>query len=126
MNQLPWNEAAVISALAAVLSWIYPPGRRVRSNFWRHCLAGIARNARARAGFGAIGLVCGLDKHRGVCVFDGGLGSASHSGWLVSGAHGLWRGNRMVGVLRVFRLKPLQNPSGSLKFKMERRRLVAK
>ena len=25
MNQLPWNEAAVISALAAVLSWIYPP-----------------------------------------------------------------------------------------------------
>ena len=61
MNQLPWNEAAVISALAAVLSWIYPPficfigvGGVVRSNFWRHRLAGIARNARARAGFGAI------------------------------------------------------------------------
>ena len=108
MNQLPWNEAAVISALAAVLSWIYPPficfigvGGVCAATF-----GGIAllRNARARAGFGAIGLVCRLDKHRGVCVFDGGLGSASHSGWLVSGAYGLWRGNRMVGVLQVFRL----------------------
>ena len=25
MNQPDWNEAAVISALAAVLAWVYPP-----------------------------------------------------------------------------------------------------
>ena len=108
MNQLPWNEAAVISALAAVLSWIYPPFI---------CFIGVGGVCAAT--FGGIALLeLRETPARGLALARLGW----YAGWINIAAYVYW----MVGVLRIFRLKPLQNPSGSLKFKMERRRLVAK